>query len=61
MAGGPVQQPYAGVDFISQSRIYEFGYRSDGGAYWKKSVGGLNIFISTFCVHYTIINFYLLL
>jgi hypothetical protein len=27
MAGGPVRQPYAGVDFIPQSVIYEFGYR----------------------------------
>jgi hypothetical protein len=27
-AGGPVRQPYAGVDFIPQSRIYEFGYKS---------------------------------
>ncbi len=26
MAGGPVQQPYAGVDFPSQSGICEFGY-----------------------------------
>jgi hypothetical protein len=26
MAGGPVRQPYAGVDFIPQSGIYEFGY-----------------------------------
>ncbi len=26
MAGGPVRQPCAGVDFISQSGIYEFGY-----------------------------------
>ncbi len=24
--GGPVRQPYAGVDFIPQSGIYEFGY-----------------------------------
>jgi hypothetical protein len=24
----PVQQPYAGVDFIPQSGIYEFGYRT---------------------------------
>ncbi len=24
--GGPVRQPYAGVDFISPVRIYEFGY-----------------------------------
>ncbi len=29
MAGGPVRQPYAGVDFIPQSRIFEFGY------WWK--------------------------
>ncbi len=31
-AGGPVhvQQPYAGVDFIPQSGIYEFGYRFGG-------------------------------
>ncbi len=28
MAGGPVQQLYAGVDFMSQSGIYEFGYWS---------------------------------
>jgi hypothetical protein len=27
MAGGPVRQPYAGIDFIPQSEIYEFGYR----------------------------------
>jgi hypothetical protein len=27
-AGGPVRQPYAGVDFIPQSWIYEFGYCS---------------------------------
>jgi hypothetical protein len=27
-ADGPVRQPYAGVDFIPQSRIYEFGYCS---------------------------------
>jgi hypothetical protein len=26
MAGRPVRQPYAGVDFIPQSGIYEFGY-----------------------------------
>jgi hypothetical protein len=26
MAGGPVRQPVAGVDFIPQSEIYEFGY-----------------------------------
>ncbi len=26
MAGGPVRQPYAGVDFISHSGICEFGY-----------------------------------
>jgi hypothetical protein len=26
MAGGPVRQPYAGVDFMFQSGIYEFGY-----------------------------------
>jgi hypothetical protein len=25
-AGGPARQPYAGVDFIPQSWIYEFGY-----------------------------------
>ncbi len=28
MAGGPVRQPYAGVDFIPQSGIFEFGYRN---------------------------------
>ncbi len=28
MAGGPVQEPYAGVDFIPQSGTYEFGYCS---------------------------------
>ncbi len=28
MAGGPVRQPYAGVDLIPQSAIYEFGYCS---------------------------------
>ena len=27
MADGPVRQPYAGVDFIAHSGIYEFGYR----------------------------------
>jgi hypothetical protein len=27
IAGGPVRQPYAGVDFIPQSGIYEFGFR----------------------------------
>jgi hypothetical protein len=27
MVAGPVRQPYAGVDFIPQSGIYEFGYR----------------------------------
>jgi hypothetical protein len=27
MAGGPVRQPYAGVDFIPQPGIYVFGYR----------------------------------
>jgi hypothetical protein len=27
MAGGPEQQPFAGVNFIPQSGIYEFGYR----------------------------------
>ncbi len=26
LAGGPIRQPYAGVDFIPQSGIYEFGY-----------------------------------
>ncbi len=26
-AGGPVRESYAGDDFISQSWIYEFGYR----------------------------------
>jgi hypothetical protein len=26
MVGRPVRQPYAGVDFIPQSGIYEFGY-----------------------------------
>jgi hypothetical protein len=26
MAGGPIRQPYAGVDFIRQSGIYEFGH-----------------------------------
>ncbi len=26
MAGGPIRQPYAGVDFIPQLGIYEFGY-----------------------------------
>jgi hypothetical protein len=26
VVGGPVRQPYAGVDFIPQSWIYEFGY-----------------------------------
>ncbi len=32
MAGGSVRQPYAGVDFIPQSGIYEFGYGiSKGG------------------------------
>jgi hypothetical protein len=67
MAGGPVQQSYAGVDFIPRSGIYEFGYRGaywkggggsglSGSTLWKKSVGGLNILISTFCLHYTIIN-----
>ncbi len=25
-AGGPVRQPYAAVDFVPQSGIYEFGY-----------------------------------
>ncbi len=25
--GGPVRQPYSGVDLISPVRIYEFGYR----------------------------------
>jgi hypothetical protein len=29
MASGPVRQPYAGVDFIPQSGIYEFGYRRE--------------------------------
>ncbi len=28
-AGGPVRQPFSGVDVISQSEIYEFGYRED--------------------------------
>jgi hypothetical protein len=28
MARGPVRQPYAGVDFIPRSGIYEFGYRN---------------------------------
>ncbi len=27
MVGGPVRQPYAGVDFLPHSGIYEFGYR----------------------------------
>jgi hypothetical protein len=31
MAGGPVRQPYAGVDFIPLSGIYEFGYISISG------------------------------
>jgi hypothetical protein len=32
MAGGSVRQPFAGVDFIPQSGIHEFGYRiSKGG------------------------------
>jgi hypothetical protein len=26
--GGPERQPYAGVDFISPVRIYEFGFRT---------------------------------
>jgi hypothetical protein len=26
--GGPVRQPYAGVDFVPLSGIYEFGYSS---------------------------------
>jgi hypothetical protein len=30
MAGGPVGQPYAGVHFIPQIEIYEFGYRRGG-------------------------------
>jgi hypothetical protein len=30
-AGGPVRQSYAGVDFIFQSGIFEFGYRSGLG------------------------------
>jgi hypothetical protein len=30
MAGGPVRQPYVGVNFIPLSRIYEFGYSSLG-------------------------------
>ncbi len=25
--GGPVRQPFAGVEFIPQSGFYEFGYR----------------------------------
>jgi hypothetical protein len=29
MAAGPVRQRYAGVDFILQSGIYEFGYWSE--------------------------------
>jgi hypothetical protein len=29
--GGPVQQPYAGIDFIPQSGIYEFGYSMTAG------------------------------
>jgi hypothetical protein len=29
MAGKPVRQPYAGVDFIPQLEIYEFGYGED--------------------------------
>ncbi len=33
MAGGPVRQPYAGVDFIPQSGIYEFGYCSRSHRY----------------------------
>jgi hypothetical protein len=37
MAGGPVRQPYAGVEFIPQSEICEFGYRRP----WNKaSVAG---------------------
>jgi hypothetical protein len=28
MVSGPVRQPYAGVDFIPQSGIYKFGYRT---------------------------------
>jgi hypothetical protein len=34
MAGGLVQQPSAGVDFIPQSGIYEFGYRIYKFGYW---------------------------
>ena len=30
MVGGTVRQPYAGVDFIPQSGIYEFGDRTTG-------------------------------
>jgi hypothetical protein len=26
VGGGPVRQPFAGVDFIPQSEIYEFSY-----------------------------------
>jgi hypothetical protein len=48
MAGGPVRRPYAGVDFIPQSGIYEFGYWcSKGNGYgtvqllegWERFIG----------------------
>ncbi len=31
IAGGPVRQPYARVDFFPSVRDYEFGYRIAGG------------------------------
>jgi hypothetical protein len=50
MAGGPVRHPYAGVDFIPQSGIYEFGYRPHpvgqqlmSGAYYLGYSGSLRM------------------
>ena len=36
---GPVRKPYSGVDFIPQSGIYGFGYRTDLAKSDKKTVG----------------------
>jgi hypothetical protein len=39
-SGGPVRQPYAGVDFISPVRIYELGYSFADSEFWRGGLAG---------------------
>ncbi len=55
MAGGPVRQPYAGVDFIPQSRIFEFGYRMRFSM--SKELGGHSLRFSRISIAGSLLDF----